>query len=448
MESNTSIQRFDTFALTHHPSYHPNLAGLSLKMSSNCFVHVVAKENIANHTVVPHSSTFLPQLQDGHVRVRVIIVSLTVNTQAYARMGTVRAWWDAYPVPDSLSEPYNDQSRYGICPAWGYAEVMDSKVSGITTGELIWGMLPTSSLPVDLKLTATIPNGHWIEDSEHRKTLMNLYQRYIIPDPKARVVSLRSTEWNLMAMEAIMLVRLSGYMINANVFGRDPIHPLGFGEWTKKDADLSSAVVIALSGSGKTSRAFIHGLTTDRESDQGPLGLLSITSLANFDPKASFTTKSVSYEQSTSKETMDWVSDRKPTKIVVVDFGGRGNSLYDLLDALETINCEVVVIGVGGSADMNTPGEVGEWAEKTMSLKNRVQMNTSGIRDTAIEKYGAEAHFKDVERTWQSFLQSPLMSDLKVEIGEGVAGENGFEGGWTKPIDGKVPGNIAMAFRF
>ena len=420
-------------------------------MSSEYQVHVVSKENIANHAVVSASKAALPPVDDGHVRVRTIIISLTINTQTYARLGGVRNWWDTYPVSHDLPEPYNDRSRYGICPAWGYGEVLDSKVSGISTGELLWGFWPSSSLPVELRLVPAGVTGHWIEKSEGRQSLMNLYQRYVIAEPGLRIQSLDEAQWKEMALGAVFTVWQAGYLLNAYVFGSRSTHPLGIGEWSKEDTDLSSAVVVALSASGKTARGFIHHLKHDRSSDEGPLGLLSITAarIKTFVPESSLPAKTVAYEDATGKETMDWMISQRPRKVVVVDFGGRGNSLYTLLGALKTnlSDVKVVVIGVGGAADALTPKDVGAWAQQTATLENRVQMNTSGLRDTAMDRYGEEAYFNAYENAWQSFVKSPAISDLKLEIREGIAGDNGFEGGWTQLCEGQVPGDVALVYR-
>jgi hypothetical protein len=421
-------------------------------MSADKQVHVISKENIADHTVVDISETSLPQLQDGHVRVRTAIISLTVNTQTYARLGNVRNWWDTYPVPKNLPSPYNDGSRYGICPAWGYSEVIESKVSGIQVGELVWGFWPTSSLPVDLKLVPADVPGHWYETTEARSTLMNLYQRYVIPNRSLRVQSLDEAKWTDMAWEAALTVWQAGYLLNAYIFGRQRLHPLGPGEWSESDADITSAVVIALSASGKTARGFLFELATHRAPGDNPLGLLSITSAKNNDfvPKASFPTKTVSYQQANDGETMDWIAERNPSKIVIVDFGGRGDSLHTLLEALKVkLNqAQAVVIGVGGAADTLTPKDVGAWAQKTATLDNRIQMNTSGLRDVAMEKYGAKEYFDGFSAAWKDFVKSSAISDLKLEIRDGVSGDNGFEGGWTEFCKGNVPADVAMVYRF
>jgi hypothetical protein len=419
-------------------------------MSSNCHVHVVSKENFADNTVVPLSSSSLPPLQDDRIRVRTTIIGLTVNTQSYARLGDLFHWWDTYPVPQKLPAPYKDQARFGIVPAWGYGEVLESKVPGISNGELIWGFWPTSSLPVDLKLVPADVADHWIETSESRSTLMKLYNRYIIPDSKLRVQSLDDAKWTQMAWEGALTVWQAGYLLNRYIFGRQQIHPLGNGEWSEKDADLSTAVVIALSASGKTARGFLHEIINHRSAEDNPLGLLSITSAptSDFIPKASFPTKTVSYEQANSSESLDWIAKQNPTKVVIVDFGGRGNSLLNLLDALKTLNVEVIVIGVGGAADALTPKDVGAWAQKTTTLSNRVKMNTSRVRDAAMEKFGAEPYFRGFDDAWQDFVKSSGVKDLKLEMGEGVAGKDGFEGGWSAFCKGTVPIDVAKVYRF
>ena len=421
-------------------------------MAANKQVHVISKENIADHAVVSVSESALPLLQDGHVRMRTVIISLTVNTQTYARLGGVRNWWDTYPVPKILPSAYNDNSRYGICPAWGYGEVIESKISEIQVGELMWGFWPTSSLPVDLRLVPADVPGHWYETTEARNTLMNLYQRYVIPVPKLRVQSLDESKWRDMAWEASLTVWQAGYLLNAYIFGRQRLHPLGPGEWSEADADLTSAVVIALSASGKTARGFLFELAAHRAPEDNPLGLLSITSAKNSDfvPKASFPTKTVSYQQANDSGTMDWIAEQKPSKIVVVDFGGRGDSLHTLLEALKTrmSSAQTVVIGVGGAADTLTPKDVGAWAQKTATLGNRVQMNTSGLRDVAMERYGAKEYFDGFSIAWKDFVKSSAISDLKLEIRAGLSGENGFERGWTEFCKGNVPADVAMVYRF
>ena len=422
-------------------------------MSTNAQIHVISKANVKEHAVVPLSASSLPQLQDGHVRLRTALISLTSNNYSYALLGTLRHWWDTYPVPEGLSAPYNDSTQYGIVPAWGYGEVLESKASGIDAGMLLWGYWPTHDLPIDLKLVPADAAGHYIETSESRQRLMTLYQRYILLDPTARMDPLDQSKMEEMALEtAVRPVWEAGYLLNAAIFGDPPIHPLGTGKWDEKDADLTSAVVVSLSASGKTARGFTDGLINHRSQNRAPLGFLAIASRFNKDltSKAPFPTSAVTYETMTNAETLSWIERQKPSKLVIVDFGGRGDSLHRLLETFDKrfSGVEVVVIGVGGNVEMSTTQELGKWAQKNMALANRVQMNTSDIRDAAMERDGAEAYFKDVMEAWGKFVQRGSASDFKLEIGQGVAGSNGFEGGWTRLCEGKVIGDLALAYRF
>ena len=80
-------------------------------MSSECLVHVVSKENIKDHVVVSVSSSSLPQLQNDHVLVHTIIISLTVNAQTYARLGSVSNWWDTIKLVEDNAKATRDTLR-------------------------------------------------------------------------------------------------------------------------------------------------------------------------------------------------------------------------------------------------------------------------------------------------------------------------------------------------
>ena len=55
-------------------------------MSTTAQIHIIKKANIAEHLVVPLSTT-LPALCDGCVRVRSAILSLSNNNLSYAQLG-------------------------------------------------------------------------------------------------------------------------------------------------------------------------------------------------------------------------------------------------------------------------------------------------------------------------------------------------------------------------
>ncbi|KAK3069893.1 hypothetical protein LTR53_011428, partial [Teratosphaeriaceae sp. CCFEE 6253] len=146
-------------------------------MSATTYIHVVKKSAIAEHAALEFNPSTLPSLETGLVRARAALVSLTYNTLTYARLGTVRNWWDAFPVPPNLPAPYGDRTQYGICPCWGWGTVIESRLEGIKPGLVMWGYWPFSGAPVDLQLVNGGAPGHLVEVSEQRKTLMPMYNR-------------------------------------------------------------------------------------------------------------------------------------------------------------------------------------------------------------------------------------------------------------------------------
>ncbi|KAK3703052.1 hypothetical protein LTR37_014663 [Vermiconidia calcicola] len=421
-------------------------------MSSNTHVHVISKQDIAEHCVLEQLVSSPSPLENGHIRTRTYVIALTNNNLSYAQLGSPMGWWDAFRVPPGLPAPYND-NQYGIVPAWGYGEVMESRVPNIETGMLLWGFWPTMDLPVDLELIEADVSGHWIEISESRKNLMALYRRYMLHDAAARSGSIDNRRLKEMAWEAgLQPVWEAGYLLNKAIFSKQPIHPLGSGDWNERQADLSSAVVVCLSALSKTGRSFIDGLVSHRSTEERPLGLLAVASTPNDSliADANIPTKSVSYEIMTASETLQWEALRKARKIVIVDCGGRGDSFTRLIASLgkEYPQTEIIVVGVGGNPSIRTAEELTAWRQQnsTGGMTN-VRMNATAVRDAVMTRDGAEEYFKELPQAWNDFSKSQMVSDLQLVLGAGCAGNEGLEGGWMKLCESKVAGDSILAYK-
>lgn len=148
---------------------------------------------------------------------------------------------------------------------------------------------------------------------------------------------------------------LSQYVFSPKFQTQAPIHPLGMGmNWTARDADLASAVIVSFSASSKTARSFAYHLF-QRPAAGRPLGLVQVTSLPNPISKAaessrsSFPTKTAAYNE--LHECLNWMAELQASKIVIVDFGARANSLGQLLELISNHaalrSLKVVIIQVG-----------------------------------------------------------------------------------------------------
>lgn len=422
-------------------------------MAFTAQVHVISKVNNTVHTTLSTHSHPLPSLAANSVRVRTSLISLTANNLTYARAGDLFGWWQAFPVPSHLPAPYNDPIQYGIVPVWGYGKIVESKIDKLKVGTLLYGYWPASNLPVDLELQPLEPEGHWYDRTEHRKALWSIYHRYQAQDPLLRLDKLTQAKLEHRAWLTVFRpVWECGFAIDRFLFGDVPVHPLGKdgGDWTAEDADLSGAVVVSLSASGKTARSFNDACLNNRKPGTGPLGFVAVTGRADgslLAAEGSIPTMTVSYGQATSSDTLDFIVSKSPNKVVIVDFGGRGDSLSSLISVIKDhttlSSAKLLIIGIGGEAKVPTSSEdLGQYL-KTLRRPERIQMNTSAVRDDAIEKLGAEKYWDMVEEGWKGFVDRGNMTDLKLELANGVGA---FEKGWRKLCEGGAADVDGMAF--
>ncbi|KAF4230412.1 hypothetical protein CNMCM6457_005988 [Aspergillus fumigatiaffinis] len=411
-------------------------------------IHVVCKADNRQHTVVNIPSSVDEILPSSSLRARPILLGLTSNNLTYARGGDLLHWWKTYPVPPTAPSPYNDQSSWGIVPAWGYATVTESNVSGIPPDSLIWGYWPTSTSPTLLRLEPSEPEGHWVEVSSHRQQLMPIYNRYErIPTDDGK--GLDAGGWSALFRG----VWVAGYLLSEYVFppdprARGPVHPLGAASklpWSADDADLSSAVVVVLGASTKTARSFTWCLF-DRPRATGPLGLVQVTSSPGVLQKVADSkgwgdvSKAFSYTE--IDEATEWIESLQPSKVVIIDCGARENALSQICQNLQESalqSFKTVILQVGSQQKVYTTEEV-QAARADMQSQGKIQYNTSGVQDTVIEREGAARYFGKVSSRWKEWLadRASAIPDMQLVWGQGIAGENGIYGGWERLSNGEV----------
>ncbi|KAI9370362.1 hypothetical protein BJX61DRAFT_544691 [Aspergillus egyptiacus] len=411
-------------------------------------IHVVCKADNRQHAVMEIPSSGDDNLPSSSLRARPVLLGLTSNNLSYARGGDLLHWWKTYPVPPTAPAPYNDQSSWGIVPAWGYATVAESNVPGIAPDSLIWGYWPTGTSPALLRLERSDPEGHWVEVSSHRQQLMPIYNRYerVLPDEEK---ALEERAWGTVFRG----VWVAGYLLSEYVFSpdpraREPVHPLGAVSqlpWSADDADLSSAVVVVLGASTKVARSFSWCLF-DRPRESGPLGLVQVTSSPGAlqevaDSKGwGAVSKTLAYTE--IDQATEWIEGLQPSKVVIVDCGARDNVLSQICRNLQESalrSCKTVILQVGSQQKVYTADEV-QAARAAMQSLGKIQYNTSGIQDTVINREGAATYFGKVSRRWKEWLahRTSAIPDMGLVYGQGIAGENGIYGGWEKLSNGAV----------
>ncbi|KAA8643821.1 DUF2855 family protein [Aspergillus tanneri] len=427
-------------------------------------IHVVSKADNRQHAVVNIPPSVDQNLPVSSLRARPILLGLSSNNLSYARGGDLLHWWKTYPVPPTVPSPYNDQSSWGIVPAWGYATVTESSVPGIPPDSFIWGYWPTSTSPTLLRLEPSDPEGHWVEVSSHRQQLMPIYNRY------EQVLPGEENELDKRAWGALFRgVWVAGYLLSKYVFSpdpraREPVHPLGAASrlpWSADDADLSSAVVVVLGASTKVARSFSWCLF-DRPRESGPLGLVQVTSSPGVLQEVANSkgwggvSRTLAYGE--IDQATAWIEGLQPSKLVIVDCGARDHVLSQICQNLQGSalrSCKIVILQVGSQQKVGLSDfhlripvdsiqvytiEEAQAARAAMQSLGKIQYNTSGIQDTIINREGAGTYFGKVSRRWKEWLadRASAIPDMQLVWGQGIAGENGIYRGWEKLSNGAV----------
>ncbi|PLB49879.1 hypothetical protein P170DRAFT_445323 [Aspergillus steynii IBT 23096] len=398
-------------------------------------IHAVSKSNNADHSTI----TLTPSLNP-------LSPALTSSNLSYARAGHFIRWWDTYPLPSNSPAPYNNQAAWGIVLAWRYGIVLESTTS-IQPGTQTWGFWPTADTPVDLNLTPGQSSDHWIETSVHRQALMPLYNIYVVTNEKDK---------ERMAWSAVFDgIWRAGYLMSEYVLNpQRPIHPLGDSAglpWTAEDADISEAMVSALAASTKTARSFVYNLA--RRSTGSPLGLVLVSSspgpLVYPVANAAFSVHAISYDE--LAKSAEWLGDRKPKKLVVLDFGPRGDGLNQLCDVIErTEELEMskrVIIQIGSQQKVYTAEEL-QASRHAMVTKSKIQYNTSGVQDTLLQGDNPGDYLTPVDERWGQWLNDRAVAvpDMRLVWRQGIDGPQGIHGGWERLCRGDVGSDECLVY--
>ncbi|KAJ5708531.1 hypothetical protein N7488_008332 [Penicillium malachiteum] len=416
-------------------------------------VHVVSKQDISEHaTFTLPISAELGELSPSSVRIRPQLVSLTSNNLTYATLGSIIKWWDAYPVQENYPAPYNDSSIWGIAPAWGFASVEETKIPNLAPETLLFGFWPTSAAPIDLKLEQSTPNGHWIETSEYSQTLMPLYNRFMVTPLSIPIQTIADPP----GLPSSVPYGSAVTILTSTHSPQAPRYKSPYTHWAtgsiyhgRKKMQTSSAVVVSLGASTKTARTFAYFF--ERREAKAPLGLLQVTSSvaaleeASKTAKPSFPSKAVTYAEVASEEVVEWLKQIGPSKVIFLEFGAREDVLTKFIGSFKQNRLDsvkAVIIKIGSPQKLGT-------ASTEMTRLGKIQCNTSGMQDSAIDSLGVEKFFQTISASWEKLLNErhSWAPDLKIVLGHGISGDRGIEGGWTRLCRGEVGAEEALVYR-
>jgi len=130
--------------------------------------HVRLQVNTSDLTQTRLTSVEDLPLADGQVRVAVARFACTSNNITYAAFGDAMHYWDFFPT----GEP-----GWGVVPAWGFADVVQSLHPGVAVGERLYGYFPMGEQLV-LRPARLTPSG-FSDAAPHRASLHPVYNQYL-----------------------------------------------------------------------------------------------------------------------------------------------------------------------------------------------------------------------------------------------------------------------------
>jgi hypothetical protein len=221
-------------------------------------------------------------LDDGQVLARIDRFSLTSNNVTYAVIGHTLGYWDFFP-PAGVG--------WGRVPAFGYAEIVESRCDGVDVGTRVYGYLPMSSHVV---LEPGRLNPHSFNDmAAHRQPMSEVYNRYAI----AATDPLHDDDREAQRMLLYPLF-MTSFVIDDFFFD---------------NADFGASTAVISSASSKTAIGVAHLM-----SKRGRLHVLGLTSPGNL----GFAESLGCYDQLV---TYDNVADIAVAPAVYIDISGSGS---------------------------------------------------------------------------------------------------------------------------
>ena len=113
-------------------------------------------------------------LAPGQARLRIDAFGLTANNITYAVFGDTMSYWEFFPGPEA------DGTRWGRVPVWGFADVVESSVAGVSEATRVYGYFPMAE---ELVVQPGRLDGSGFSDvAPHRDVLTSVYNRYSMVD--------------------------------------------------------------------------------------------------------------------------------------------------------------------------------------------------------------------------------------------------------------------------
>lgn len=427
-------------------------------------IQVLSRRNYEDqHMVSLPDELPLPTLPPSSLRIETSIISLTTNNLTYAKFGHLLGWWDIHLLPKSIPAEFADPEKFGRISGWGYGTVADSTVPEVQVGTQLYGYLPIGTLPVDVEVQVDpkVPN-QIVVTSKHRQHVLPIYNRYLAyppaNNPEEATKQLQSHAWDSL----MQILFETSYLTNRFVFPSNPtelVHPTGkpTDGWTLSKGSIEpKTTVILFSPSGKTAVSLAHQLKHARPAGKLPHAIIGVGSSASqpFTEATGLYDKVLTYDADSGDLAME-LGLQPDSKLVILDFGARGNAVARWAAKLRPSYKDLVQIDLGVEVGPEPPEKVtekfiakrggGDPANSASSVSTgSLGLNANDLRNQAMEILGPKKYFEEFLKEWEGFKAQGGVKGLELVWGSGM---DDMKRGWESLCRGEVGPNQGLLYK-
>ncbi|KAI1114246.1 hypothetical protein F5Y14DRAFT_415171 [Nemania sp. NC0429] len=424
-------------------------------------IQILEKANYFQQKLLslPSAIPYPPLLAPSSVRLRTVVLGLTVNNFTYAALGTLRSWWDVHPLPSGSPAPYDDASKYGRVSAWGYAQVLESTAPYVAPGSFVWGYLPLGTLAQDLEVAPhpdpALRGAQFFVTSAHRQHVMALYNRYFVATPVENISAALARRERALANDVVLRVmHATAFLMAEFVFSADAARVVAPGldnddPWDARDADLGGADVLVFAPGSKAAALFALLLKARATNAGRPRRLVGVTSEAS----RAFVEGTGAYDSVVLTSSADPVAavlqDAATKRLVIFDFGGREGVATRWASALARAHSgEFLFVGVG--AAVLDPAAASAMTAAATSGKAppappypSTRVNADDMRRCAMALLGEAKYWEDEGRSWDKFREAGI-GGLEYTWADGM---EAVVDAWDRMAHGEVLPSEGLVFR-
>ena len=150
----------------------------------------------------------LPALAEGEVLLAIDSFAFTSNNVTYAAFGEAMNYWQFFPTGDA---------DFGQIPVWGFANVVESRRTGIVVGERFYGYYPMATHLVVCPEKST--QSGFSDSAPHRVGLAAVYNQYVRCSSDPGYVRAREAEQMLLKPLFITSYLIDDFLADQDFYG-------------------------------------------------------------------------------------------------------------------------------------------------------------------------------------------------------------------------------------